>query len=75
MVEIKMSWEDILKVGGEEYTRDDKGMITSTKRYMHRYSSDDAFVGGGYDKIIPFSQKREEIKVYILQILKSKHKK
>tara|TARA_R100001163_G_C4967452_1_gene128774 strand:+ start:102 stop:404 length:303 start_codon:yes stop_codon:yes gene_type:complete len=52
-----MSWEDILKVGGEEYTRDDKGMITSTKRYMHRYSSDDAFVGGGYDGIIPFDPK------------------
>ena len=48
---IKMSWEDILKVGGEEYTRDDKGMITSTKRYMHRYSSD------YYDTIQPFDRK------------------
>ena len=46
-----MSWEDILKVGGEEHTRDDKGMITSTKRYMHRYSSD------YHDTIQPFDPK------------------
>jgi len=46
-----MSWENILKIGGEEYTRDDKGMITSTKRYMHRYSSD------YLDKIMPFDPK------------------
>ena len=52
-----MSWENILKVGEEEYTRDDKRMITSIKRYMHRYSVDEYFVGGGYDRIIPFDPK------------------
>jgi len=46
-----MSWEDIIKIGGEEHTRDDKGMITSTKRYMHRYSSD------YYNTIMPFDPK------------------
>lgn len=46
-----MSWESIIKIGGETHTRDDKGMITSTKRYMHRYSSD------YYNTIQPFDPK------------------
>jgi|TARA_R100001530_G_C4243863_1_gene136025 hypothetical protein len=46
-----MSWEDIIKIGGEEPTRDDKLMITSTKRFMHRYSSD------YYNTIMPFDPK------------------
>ncbi len=46
-----MAWGDILKIGGVEHTRDDRGMITSTKRYMHRYSSD------YYDTIQPFDSK------------------
>ena len=40
-----------LKVGGEKHTRDDKGMISNTERFMHRYSTD------YWDKIMPFDPK------------------
>ena len=51
-----MIWQDIIKIGGEEHTRDDKNIITSTKRYMHRYSSD------YYNTIQPFDPKETTLK-------------